>query len=176
MDKVGVGGLMADNAWASLMRTHKGSFFYAEPNFVLQDSKTVSSLQYASEKGGQKGYEESRKIKKLQPRGCVAMKARANMPAALKNALGRDRRGCKRIRKQNLKRMRQSVGQKGGFKKAGGTSTAKDVRKKEQGMQKYFERHGVLPTKRFSAEKWKASTVLWARVRKECLGEIKNGR
>ena len=176
VDKVGVGGLMADNAWAALMRTHRGLFFYSEPNLVLQDSKTVSSLQYVSEKGGQKGYEESRKIKKLQPRGCVAMKARANMPSQLKKALGRDRRGHRPIRKQNLKRIRQTVGQKGGFKKAGGTSNAKDVRKKEQGMQKYFERHGVFPTKKFSAEKWKASTVLWARVRKECLGEIQNGR
>lgn len=171
VDKVGVGGLMADNAWAALMKAHPGLFFYSEPNLVLQDATTVSSLQYVSEKGGQKGYEVSRKIKKLQPRGCVARKARANMPSELKNALGRDRRGHKPIRMQNLKQMRRSVAQKGGLTKAGGTSTAKDVRRKEQGMQRYFEKRGVFPTKSFSAKKWKASTPLWARVRKACLRE-----
>lgn len=164
-------GYMADNAWASVMRAHKGTFFFAMPNLLLQDSKMTSSLQYVSVSGGQKGYVESRNLFKKQSQRIVAMKARANMPPKLKNALGPDRRGRKRIRKQNLKQMRQSVGQKGGFKKAGGTSTAKEVRKKELAMQRHFEKHGVFPTKSLSAKKWKASTSLWSRVRKACLGE-----
>ena len=106
------GGFMADNAWASVMRANKAAFFYAVPNLVLQSAIVSSSLQYVSSKGGQQGYVESRNVKKKQAQRIVAMKARANMPSKLKNALGPDRRGRKPIRKQNLKQMRQSVGQK----------------------------------------------------------------
>ena len=87
------------------------------PRTNLRKYITSSSLQYVSSNMWKAG-----KLKEVQARACVAMKARSNMPSKMRHGHGRDRRGHTSLRKENLKQM-----QKSGCKKAGAMSTDKQM-------------------------------------------------
>ena len=96
------------------------------PRTNLRKYITSSSLQYVSSNMWKAG-----KLKEVQARACVAMKARSNMPSKMRHGHGRDRRGHTSLRKENLKQM-----QKSGCKKAGAMST--DKQKKLKIAQKIY--------------------------------------
>ena len=136
---------MADNAWASVMRANKAAFFYAVPNLVLQSAIVSSSLQYVSSKGGQQGYVESRNVKKKTgPKNCCNESSSKHAVQTQKCSWPRST-WTQTNSQTELEADAPKCGSKRGLKKAGGTSTAKEVRKKELGMQRHFEKHGVNP-------------------------------
>ena len=75
------------------------------------------------------------------------------------------------IAKRALSTMRKRIGASGGMiggkRNAAGGSTEEMVTKKIAKMRDFHRAHGAWPSKSVSASRWKVSTKLWARARRE---------
>lgn len=160
-------GLLNDNAVAALMRSHRRNFFWLQPAFIEQNHSFVSNLQLVGETGGQKGYDAALKKRKTRSKKYLAITARRRLPTTVCTAQGSDRRGTKQVNQRALKHQRADFGTKGGKAKTGNGSSAKDVPKKLVSMRRFYQQHGKWPTKKFAAAKWKVSTILWNRGKRE---------
>lgn len=160
-------GLLNDNVVAALMRSHRRNFFWLQPAFIEQNHSFVSNLQLVGETGGQKGYDAALKKRKTRSKKYLAITARRRLPTTVCTAQGSDRRGTKQVNQRALKHQRADFGTKGGKAKTGNGSSAKDVPKKLVSMRRFYQQHGKWPTKKFAAAKWKVSTILWNRGKRE---------
>lgn len=160
-------GLISDNAYAATMKQWPGKFFYVVPSLVIQDADFGSKLQLGSASGANKGYTECRAQIRSKSKAALSKAARAKMPKAYSKALGSDRRGAKKVRRRPLKRMRATLGARGGKTKAGNGSSAEDIKNKEKKMVAWRTRHGTWPSKTLAHSNWKISSKLWARVKKD---------
>ena len=162
-------GFLADNAYASVMRKNPEKFFRCNPDLIIQDSRLASNLQLLSDKGGRSGYSRAMHLNRGERLrfGKTAVK-RLNFK--YRKNLGSQHRGVCRIKKQNLKRMRQEIGATGGKCRAGGGVTAKEIARKIANMKLYFDRFGEFPSKSECASRWSVGSELYSKTRASCIG------